>query len=268
MNNYLPKIVKIERIFRETADIKTLSLKHRLDFIPGQFLEISCFGRGEAPISIASGANEGFLKITFKRVGTVTEALFNLKEKDSIGIRGPFGNGFPLSGLENKSLLFIAGGIGIAPLRSLLKFMLSKKKDKTKDITLLYGARTPQDMLYRKELGIWRRNIKVLLTVDNPDKVWEGRTGVVTRLLNEVRINPSKVCAFICGPEVMMRFTVQKLRQMRVKDSRIHLSLERHMKCGIGKCGHCYIKDKFVCRDGPVFNYRELSSLIPKGKVL
>lgn len=262
-NPYIPKVVRIECVSQETQDVKTVCLKHQLDFIPGQFLEVSCFGIGEAPISISSGPQEKLLQITFKSIGSVTESIFNLKSKDSIGIRGPFGKGFPLQQLEGKNLIFIAGGVGLAPLRSLLKFILSKQENKFGSIVFLYGCRTPQDMLYKKDLENWAKYIQVLLTVDNPDARWKGRVGVVTQLLNEIKIEPLLTKAILCGPAIMMRFATARLVELGIQPSDIILSLERHMKCGVGKCGHCYIADKFVCRDGPVFTYEDLNSLVP-----
>lgn len=264
-NNYVPCLAKIEHVFLETPEIKTFYLKSPLDFSPGQFLEVSCFGIGEAPISICSSPKEECLKISFKRMGSVTQGLFNLKEKDSLGIRGPFGRGFPLESLKKKNLIFIAGGIGIAPLRSLLKFILSRRQTKAdiSSIALLYGARSPQDLLYKKELETWKKFIKVLITVDKPDAQWKGNVGVVVKLLDEIRMDLSNSLAFICGPEIMMRFTVARLIALGMRASSIILSLERYMKCGMGKCGHCYIADKFVCRDGPVFTYEQLNNLKP-----
>lgn len=262
-NDYIPKVAKIERIVKETPDIKTFFLKRSFDFLPGQFLEVSCFGEGEAPISISSGPDEEFLKLTFKRIGCVTTGLFNLKKSDSLGMRGPFGNGFVFNQEEKRNLIFIAGGIGLAPLRSLLKSILSKKKDCYRNIYLLYGSRSPKDLLYQRELLTWRQSISVLLTVDKPDDKWKGRVGVVVELLNEIQIRFSHAKAFICGPEIMMRFTTAKLIKLGMHPSDIILSLERYMKCGVGKCGHCYIADKFVCRDGPVFTYAQLNNLKP-----
>lgn len=262
-NTLIPKVVRIARISQETRDIKTISLEYPLDFLPGQFLEVSCFGIGEAPISISSSPQEKFLKITFKNMGSVTAGLFNCKVGDPLGIRGPFSNGFPLKELEGKNLILIAGGVGMAPLSSLLKFLLAKKGKSFKDITLLYGSRSPQDMLYRKELEAWGKNIKVLLTVDNGSVSWKGRVGVVTQLLDEIKISPLATKVVICGPGIMMRFAAARLLELGLRPADIILSLERHMKCGTGKCGHCYIADKFVCRDGPVFTYEELNKLVP-----
>jgi len=262
-NPYIPRVVRILRIQKETPDIKTFSLECPMDFSCGQFLEVSSFGTGEAPISISSSPGEKFLQISFKRVGCVTEGLFNLKKNDYLGIRGPFGNGFPIEQLESKDIIFIAGGVGLAPLKSLLKFIICAKRIKTGNITLLYGARTAQDMLYKKELEVWAKQIKVLLTVDTPSCGWKGRVGVVTLLLDEIKINSLKTKAILCGPEIMMRFVSAKLIELGVNTADIVLSLERQMKCGMGKCGHCYIADKFTCVDGPVFTRAELDGLVP-----
>lgn len=261
-NNYIPKMAKIEQVVKETPDIKTFYLEYPLDFVPGQFLEVSCFGIGEAPISIASSPEEKILMISFKHIGTVTGGLFNLKSGDCLGVRGPFGNGFPLEQLNGQDILFVAGGIGIAPLRSLLKMMLLKNMGN--NITLLYGARSPEDMLYKNELAAWGKGMKVVITVDKPNAQWEGRVGVVPQFLDEIKFDPLKTKALVCGPEIMMRFATAKLIKLGMNPSNIILSLERYMKCGIGKCGHCYIGDKFVCRDGPVFTYEQLSQLVPE----
>jgi len=261
-NNYIPQVVKIERVVRETPDVNTFYLRLPLDFTPGQFVEVSCFGKGEVPISIASSPQEELLRLSFKRMGSVTGGLFDFKTNDAVGIRGPFGNGFPLLQLEDTSLIFIAGGIGIAPLRSLLKTMLLK--DVGNNITLLYGARSPEDMLYKNELTTLTKNTKVLLTVDKPNAQWKGRVGVVPQLLGGIKFDPLKTKAFICGPEIMMRFTTARLIELGMPPANIILSLERYMKCGLGKCGHCYIADKFVCRDGPVFTYEQLNRLVPE----
>lgn len=266
-NPYIPKVVRVERISKETPDIKTVSLKYQVDFIPGQFLQVSCFGAGEAPISISSGPHEGFLKVTFKRVGSVTGSLFNIKKNDAIGLRGPFGNGFDLKQVEGKNLILIAGGVGLAPIRSLIKFILHREKHRFSGITLLYGSRAPGDMLYKKELKEWAKHMNVLLTVDSAPRLWKGRLGVVPKLLNEITVDPLTTKAVLCGPPLMMRFTTAKLLELGMKPSDIILSLERHMECGIGKCGHCYVGEKFVCTSGPVFTRKELDEIVP-GEIL
>jgi len=262
-NSYIPKIVRIRRVVKETPDVKTFYFENDLAFIPGQFLELSCFGAGEAPISICSSPEEDFLKLSFRRAGCVTKGLFELKENDSVGMRGPFGNGFPLDLLKMKNILLIGGGIGLAPLRSLLKCILSEGKNKAGKTILFYGARSPQELLYKNELKQWPKDIELLVTVDKPDTAWCGAVGVVTELFNKIRIQPAHTAAFICGPQIMMRFSTEKLLRLGVRPSHILLSMERYMKCGAGKCGHCYIADKFVCRDGPVFTYEQLSNLKP-----
>jgi sulfite reductase subunit B len=262
---YIPKDVRIERVINEAPDIKTFCFKYMLDYIPGQFLEVSCFGSGEAPISISSSPTEDFLKLSFKRIGRVTNGLFNLKKRDCIGLRGPFGNGFDISQLQGKDLLFIAGGIGHAPLRSLVKFILSKERNTFGRIIFLCGANCPMGLLFKKELNAWKtsKELELLLTVDNSDSSWRGDVGVVTKLLDKIQINSSKTRVIMCGPEIMMHFAVPKLLKLGINPSDIILSLERYMKCGVGKCGHCYIGDTFVCRDGPVFTYERLNSIIP-----
>lgn len=263
-NAYLARPVRLRRVIKEAPDTKTFWLEGPLDFKPGQFLEISCFGIGEAPVSIASAPQEDFLKITFRRVGSVTTGLFNLGENSSLGIRGPFGNGFPLDQWEERDLIFIAGGIGAAPLRSLLKFILFQKKISFRRIFFLYGARSPQELFYKEELAYWGKSLRVLLTVDKPDARWKGRIGVVTHLLDEIKFAPDKTRAFLCGPALMLRLAAAKLLASGVPAVDIFLSLERQMQCGIGKCGHCYISDKFVCRDGPVFSYAQINSFAPR----
>lgn len=262
-NPYIPKVVRVERIFKETPDIKTVSLRYHVDFIPGQFLQVSSFGAGEAPISISSSPYEEFLKVTFKRVGSVTGNLFKLKKNDVIGLRGPFGNGFDLGQMEGKNLILIAGGVGLAPMRSLIKFILQGGKHRFGSIRLLYGSRTPGDMLYKKELKEWAKHINVMLTIDSIDRQWKGRVGVVPKLLNEIIIDPLTTKAIVCGPSLMMRFTTAKLLELGMEPLNIVLSLERHMKCGIGKCGHCYVGEKFVCTSGPVFTRKELNEIVP-----
>ena len=261
-NSYIPKIIRIRKVVKETPDVKTFHLALKAPFIPGQFLEVSCFGAGEAPISICSSPDEDRVRVSFRRAGCVTARLFELKENDSVGIRGPFGNGFPLSLLSMKNILLIGGGIGLAPLRALLEVIISGSKGHG-TTTLLYGARSPQELLYKEELKQWPKHITLLLTVDKPDAMWNGAAGVCTGLFDKVRIEPDSTAAFICGPQIMMRCSAERLLRQGVRPAHIVFSMERYMKCRAGKCGHCYIADKFVCRDGPVFTCEQLSSLKP-----
>jgi sulfhydrogenase subunit gamma (sulfur reductase) len=267
-NPYIPEIAEITNIKQETWDVKSfqinLSSKSRdvFEYLPGQFLEISLFGVGEAPISITSSPTREVLEISVKRVGAVTECLHKAEVGDVIGVRGPYGNGFPLDKLNGKEVLFIGGGIGLAPLRSLINFMLDKR-ERFGGISILYGARTPKDLVFRDELGSWakKEDTDVHVTVDKKDSGWRGNVGVVPKLLERVNPDLEKTSAVVCGPPVMIRFTVKALKDMGFKDDQIIFTLERMMKCGIGKCGHCNIGSKYVCIDGPVFSYDEMKDV-------
>ncbi len=273
-NIYLPQLVTIKRVKKETPDVKTFtlaplrgarftfSLKERVKFIPGQFLEVSAFGAGEAPFSISSSPTQKDLQISIKDVGSVTHALHNIKKEKVIGLRGPFGNGFPIKDIRGADILFVGGGIGLAPLRSLINYMLDKRKN-FRRIIILYGAKNPEELVFKDELRRWkkRKDVELLVTVDEGDGKWKGNVGVVTTLFEKIRINPKKTFAFICGPPVMIPFVTEKLVEIGLKDKRIFANLERYMKCGMGKCGHCNIGPKYTCLDGPVFSYQEIKGL-------
>lgn len=263
-NYYLPIQVRIQNIVKETPDVKTFRLACNLfDYKPGQFLELSLFGFGEAPISITSTPTQkGFIEISVKKMGKLTTILHSKKKGEEIGIRGPYGNGFPLELLAKRNLLFVGGGIGLAPLRSLINYCLDNRK-KYGEITILYGARTPGDIVFKNELRAWRRRegVNVLLTADIGKKGWRGNVGVVTTLFSEIEINPQNTTAIVCGPPVMIPFVIKGLVDMKMKDKYIITTLERYMKCGIGKCGHCNIGPKYTCTDGPVFTYEEMKTL-------
>lgn len=263
-NIYLPQLVTIKRVKKETPDVRTFtfSLKERMKFIPGQFLEISVFGAGEAPFSISSSPTQKDLQISIKDVGSVTHALHNIEKKKVIGLRGPFGNGFPIKDIRGADLLFVGGGIGLAPLRSLINYMLDKQKS-FRRIIILYGAKNPEELVFKDELKKWRKrkDVELLITVDEGDGKWKGNVGVVTTLFGKIGISPKKTFAFICGPPVMIPFVTEKLVEIGLKDKRIFANLERYMKCGMGKCGHCNIGPKYTCLDGPVFSYQEIKGL-------
>lgn len=269
-NWYLPYPAIIKAIKEETYDTKIFSLaiqnrKHQQEFHykPGQFVEVSLFGYGESPISIASAPSQtGRLQLCVRRVGKVTEALHQLSEKDVVGIRGPFGNGFPIEPMTNKNLVFIGGGLGLAPLRSLINTVFANRNDFGK-VTILYGARTPGDLLFHDELAVWGGldNVEVLVTVDVASRDWHGNVGVVTTLFGKMAISAQNAVALVCGPPVMFRFVIPELLKLGFSAEAIILTLERHMKCGIGKCGHCNVGAKYVCLDGPVFSYKELRGL-------
>ncbi len=265
-NEYLPKIAVIENIAREAPDVKTftLRLKHesggKLKYKPGQFMMLSLPGYGEAPFTFASSlAVNGRFQVTVKKLGSLTAALHNLREKDAVGVRGPYGNSFPLDKIKNKDLLFIAGGIGMAPLRSLIQYVFKNRKNYGK-VEIVYGSRSPQEVVYKDEIESWRDNpdTDIHLTVDTPDETWGGACGVVCVLFPKVRLNPKTSVAILCGPPIMIKSAINDILKLGFSGSDIYASLERHMKCGTGKCGHCYIKGKYVCLDGPNFSYSEM----------
>lgn len=269
-NLYVPYPAVIKTINEETYDTKTFSLvfqdgkrQQEFRYKPGQFIELSLLGYGESPISIASSPSQiGYIELCVRRVGRVTEALHRLSDNDIVGIRGPFGNGFPVEQMRNKNLVFIGGGLGLAPLRSLIRTVFANRRDFGK-VTILYGARTPSDLLFRDELAVWgdTDNAEVLVTVDVGSNEWQGNVGVVTTLFSKTAISAQNAVAIVCGPTVMFRFVIQELLKKGFAEEAIMLTLERFMKCGIGKCGHCNIGPKYVCLDGPVFSYKELKGL-------
>lgn len=269
-NLYVPYPAVIKAIKEEAYHTKTFSLafqdrkrQQEFRYKPGQFVELSLLGYGESPISIASSSSETkYFELCVRRIGRVTEALHRLSNNDIVGIRGPFGNGFPVEEMRNKNLVFIGGGLGLAPLRSLIRTVFANRRDFGK-VTILYGARTPSDLLFRDELAVWGEtdNTEVLVTVDVGSRDWRGHVGVVTTLFPKTAISAQNAVAIICGPSVMFRFVIQELLKIGFVEEAILLTLERFMKCGIGKCGHCNIGSKYVCLDGPVFSYKELKGL-------
>ena len=228
-----------------------------LDHDPGQFVEVSLFGVGEAPISICSSpTRRETFELTVRAVGRLTEALHRLKRGDEVGIRGPFGVGYPIVPLEGNDLLLIAGGLGIAPLRSLINFIIDNRRDFGK-VDILLGCRDPQSMLYSDELSWWQKRIDISFScsVDRGEPDWAGNVGMITGLIPGVTIDPLRTFSVVCGPPVMYRYVVAELLKKGVPEEQIYLSLERHMKCGLGKCGHCQIEHLYCCQDGPVFRY-------------
>jgi sulfhydrogenase subunit gamma (sulfur reductase) len=269
-NIYLPRIAKILDIHPETADVKTFVLQLKddpshssFDFKPGQFVEVGVFGVGEVPIGLSSSPyQKGSFEITVRAVGSVTNALHRLSPDDEVGIRGPLGNSFPFEEVMGKDILFIGGGIGLPPLRSLIRSMFERRDDFGK-ITILYGARTPGDRTYKAELARWaaREDIEFHETVDVGDDSWTGNIGVVTTLLKKVKVDPNRTVAYTCGPPIMIKFVIEDLLSLGFPGHHIVTTLERYMKCGVGKCRHCCIGHKYVCLDGPVFTYQQISEL-------
>ena len=253
----VPRTYTITGLRRETADTVTFELRstdgHDMAFRPGQFTMLSVPGVGECAISISGDpARTDRLEQTVRAVGTVTGRLHRLATGDTVGIRGPYGAPWPFDD-RGDDLLVIAGGLGLAPVRPAVLHALAHR-DAHRKVSVLVGARTPKDLLFRDELLSWaaRSDVHVGVTVDAADDTWRGPVGVVTRLLPEVVLDPARTTALVCGPEVMMRHTVRALVDRDLDEGRIHVSLERNMRCGVGTCGHCQLGSVFVCRDGPV----------------
>jgi len=273
-NPYLPIQMVVKKAYVETSDrmLRTLELGllneedgKAFHFTPGQFCELSILGRGEAPFGIASSPTENSsLKFTINKAGAVTTALHHIEEGEEIGIRGPLGNGYPIDLFKGKNILIIGGGFAFTTLRSLIAYFLHpQNRSRIKEITVIYGARTPGLLLYKDELAEWakRSDLKLVVTVDAGDKDWKGKVGLVPNVLQEVAPSSENSYAVICGPPVMIKFTFPKLMALRFPNERIFTSLERRMKCGIGKCGRCNIGHLYVCKDGPVFSYAQLEQL-------
>lgn len=251
----------------ETADTWTLELEPAGDarlaaFAPGQFAMLYAFGAGEAPISV-SGYDAGTHRLahTIRAVGAVTAALCDARPGDEVGVRGPFGAGvWPLQEAVGADVVIVAGGLGLAPLRPVIDHVLARRGDFGR-VAILYGGRSPDELLYRAQLDAWARrgDIHLGVTVDRAGRDWPGRVGVVTTLIPQAGFEPARAVAFVVGPEVMMRFTVAALRQRGIAGGRIHLSLERSMHCGVGHCGHCMLGPELICRDGPVFAHRRVA---------
>ncbi len=235
-----------------------------LDQKPGQFVMVSVFGSGEAPISISSPPSPGSptFQLCVRDAGTLTHHLHTLEEGARVGIRGPFGNGFPVEDMEGSDILFVAGGLGLAPLRSLIRHVI-ERRNRFGQITILYGTRSPEERLFREELDEYEKDdsIRFLETVDVADENWTGRVGVITKLIKGLEFQTRNTVAAICGPPVMYRFVILELLARGFYEGGIYMSLERRMCCGMGKCGQCQINGVYVCKDGPVFRYLDAKRL-------
>jgi NAD(P)H-flavin reductase len=270
----LPQPYRVQRVRREIPDTFTMELEPAdgseiPPFATGQFNMLYVFGVGEIPISISGDpAKRKPLVHTTRAVGTVSRAMRELKSGDVIGVRGPFGSHWPIEQAIGKDLVIVAGGIGLAPLRSTM-YLVTAEREKYNRVVLLYGARTPQDILYRRELERWRAHmgLEVYVTVDRATGAWRGSVGVVTRLIPRAPFDPQNTVALVCGPEVMMRFTAVELEKGGIAAEQIYVSMERNMKCAVGFCGHCQYGPNFVCKDGPVFQYSRVQSLLTKWEI-
>jgi NAD(P)H-flavin reductase len=267
----LPQRYTVREVAKETPDTFTLRLEPEKTvngslFQPGQFSMLWVFGVGELPISISGDpALHDRLVYTVRSVGQATHSLVNREVGDGVGVRGPFGTGWPVEAARERDVIVVAGGIGLAPLRPVIYHVLQNRKDYGR-LVILYGGRSPRDLLYRKELAAWARSreTQVLVTVDYGGLNWRGHVGVVTTLFKYSRLQPGRSIAMVCGPEIMMRFVVRELEMQGLSRDNIYLSMERNMKCAVGFCGHCQYGAHFICKDGPIFRYEQIRKLLEK----
>jgi len=276
-NPYIPIPVDVTKIVTEvdTNDIKTFRLsfvnkedEENFKYIPGQFAELSIFGKGESPIGIASSPTQkGYIEFTVQKAGVVTSALHDLEEGARMGVRGPLGNSWPIDYLEGKNIVIVGGGFAFTTLRSMINYMIhDDHRSRFGNITVVYGAREPGLLIYKDELAAWekRDDIDMYVTVDKGDETWTGREGFVPTVCKEVGPGSENAVTIICGPPIMIRFTLPVFFELGFSKENIYTSLEMRMKCGIGKCGRCNVGEKYVCKDGPVFSLAELDQLTPE----
>jgi len=265
---YMPTPARITAVKDMTALEKLFTIElpsgYSLNHRPGQFVQISVLGVGEAPISISSspGRSNGSFEVCVRRVGNVTNALHTLQPGAMVGVRGPFGRPFPVERFRGKDILFVPGGLGLAPLRSLINEVLDER-GKYGRVIILYGTRSPAEILFRDEIAQWqqRSDLEFLMTVDRADESWTGNVGVVTTLFSKIQIHPRNMVAVVVGPPVMYRFVLIELLGKGIGEGNIWFSFERHMKCGVGKCGHCQMHHIYTCQEGPAFSYAEIKHL-------
>lgn len=264
---YVPKLAVIEEVMPQTETEALFRFRFEdgssLRHCAGQFVQVCLPGIGEAPISVASAPCEDpTFELCVRRVGNVTAAMHRLTPGTMVGVRGPFGNGFPDEQLKGQDVLVVAGGIGLVPVRPLIHHILCNRFDYGRFI-LLYGMKRPEDMLFRNEVEVWEQSeaVELHLTIDRPQPAWSGHVGVITTLFPELELDTTRTQVVIVGPPIMFKFVLMECQNKGIPDDRMILSLERQMKCGVGKCGHCQMNGKYVCQDGPVFSYHELKHL-------
>ena len=263
-NPYRPIETEVLEVITETPTIKTIKMrpKEEISFTTGQFIELTIPGVGEAPFTPSSRPSvKDIMEVTVMKVGKVTEKIHQLKKGDVVGLRGPFGQGYPLNEFKDREVLVVGGGCGFAPLRSLMYSLFEMSQD-IKKLFFRGGCKTPKELIYRDETEEWgkRKDLDLKLTVDKGDDEWKGHVGLVTTVLDDVDMDYKNGIAIVCGPPIMMKFATMKLLDMGFKDENIYLSMEKNMSCGIGKCGHCRIGTYYACKDGPVFTYDKIKS--------
>jgi len=262
MSRFAPVPAEIVRVVDETRNVRTYYVEPRTRLEtprPGQFFEVYVYGAGEIPVSVSDYEGDGTVAFTVRFVGSVTLMFERLREGDTIGIRGPYGNGWPMEELRGRDVLIIAGGIGLPPLRPVIR-EIERNRARYGRVAILYGARTPRDLVYRYEYPRYEMmpDTQLLITVDRAEGGWRGFVGFVTDLIPRARVDPANCVVLMCGPEIMMRVAVKKLLEHGFREDSIYLSMERRMRCGIGLCGHCQFGPFYVCRHGPVFRYRDI----------
>jgi len=264
-----PEMAEVIEVEEETIDTKTFTVRYadakrqeEFHFVPGKFMMVSVFGIGEIPISISSSPYKtGSMAFTVANVGNVTNAMHELKKGGKIGLRGPFGNGYPMPRFLGKNILFISGGCGLAPLRSAI-FAVQEKKSEFGKVAVLFGCKTPSNILFKKDQQNWgKEGFQVLNTVDKPDEKWQGNVGVATALLGKIDFPAKNTVVMICGPQIMMHFALVELQKKGFDEEFIFASMERMMQCGVGYCSHCNIGSKYTCIDGPVFSAAQLKEM-------
>lgn len=270
-NPLLPHLATLQDVIALTPDVKLFKLelndpdiRESFDYKPGQFIFVSAFGVGESPFGLTSVAHrKDGLEVAIRQVGTVTAALHQLEPGTVVGVRGPFGNHFPLDEYKGKNIFIIGGGIGFAPLRPIIMTILDNRDDYG-DLVIINGARSPQDLVFAPEFDAWAAapRTKLELTVDAGDDKWTGRVALIPAVVSELKLSPENAIAITCGPPIMIHFTLIELRKLGFADNQIITTLEGKMKCGLGKCARCNVGEKYICQDGPVFSMEQISELI------